>query len=57
MTGGSQLKQSIRLANVPQADFERQVKSEKPPTVTALADSRQPSRYAVTKRDNVDRGE
>jgi hypothetical protein len=33
-----QLKQSISVANVPSEDFERQVESETPPTVTALAD-------------------
>jgi hypothetical protein len=32
-----QLKQAIRVANVPREEFERQVESEKPPTVTALA--------------------
>lgn len=30
--------QAIRVANVPAADFERQVESPKPPTVTALAE-------------------
>ena len=29
---------AIRVANVPVADFERQVDSPKPPTVTALAE-------------------
>lgn len=29
---------AIRVANVPSADFERQVESETPPTVTALAE-------------------
>ncbi len=29
-----QLKQAIRVANVPKADFERQVESERPPTIT-----------------------
>lgn len=29
-------KQAIRVANVPREDFERQVESEKPPTITAL---------------------
>src|SRR5207253_10471608 len=33
-----QLKQAIRVANVPREDFERQVESESPPTVTALAE-------------------
>lgn len=33
-----QAKQAIRVANVPAADFERQVESPKPPTVTALAE-------------------
>ena len=33
-----QAKQAIRVANVPSADFERQVESPKPPTVTALAE-------------------
>lgn len=33
-----QLKQAIRVANVPREDFERQVESEKPPTVTGLAE-------------------
>jgi hypothetical protein len=32
-----QLKQAIRVANVSEAEFERQVESDKPPTVTALA--------------------
>jgi len=31
-----QMKQAIRVANVPSADFERQVESDKPPTVTKL---------------------
>jgi hypothetical protein len=30
--------QAIRVANVPDQDFERQVESQNPPTVTALAD-------------------
>ena len=33
-----QAKQAIRVANVPAADFERQVESPTPPTVTALAE-------------------
>jgi hypothetical protein len=33
-----QAKQAVRVANVPAADFERQVESPKPPTVTALAE-------------------
>ena len=33
-----QAKQAVRVANVPAADFERQVDSAKPPTVTALAE-------------------
>jgi hypothetical protein len=33
-----QLKQAERVASVPDADFERQVESDKPPTVTQLAD-------------------
>ena len=33
-----QAKQAIRVANVPAADFEKQVESKNPPTVTALAD-------------------
>lgn len=33
-----QAKQAIRVANIPAADFERQVESANPPTVTALAD-------------------
>ncbi|MGQ3297725.1 hypothetical protein [Reyranella sp.] len=33
-----QAKQAIRVANVPAADFERQVESPRPPTVTALAE-------------------
>lgn len=32
-----QAKQAVRVANVPDANFERQVESESPPTVTALA--------------------
>jgi hypothetical protein len=30
--------QAIRVANVPQADFDRQVESDRPPTVTKLAE-------------------
>lgn len=30
--------QAIRVANVPDADFERQVESPNPPTVTKLAE-------------------
>lgn len=33
-----QAKQAVRVANVPQADFERQVESANPPTVTKLAE-------------------
>ena len=33
-----QAKQAVRVANVPAADFECQVESVKPPTVTALAE-------------------
>lgn len=33
-----QMKQAIRVANIPAADFERQVESDNPPTVTALAE-------------------
>lgn len=33
-----QAKQAVRVANVPAAEFERQVESPKPPTVTALAE-------------------
>lgn len=33
-----QKKQAIRVANVPDADFERQVESQNPPTVTKLAE-------------------
>jgi hypothetical protein len=33
-----QAKQAIRVANVPAADFERQVESNKPSTVTKLAE-------------------
>lgn len=33
-----QMVQAIRVANVPAEDFERQVESQKPPTVTALAE-------------------
>lgn len=33
-----QAKQAIRVANVPADEFERQVESDKPPTVTALAE-------------------
>jgi hypothetical protein len=33
-----QAKQAIRVANVPAADFERQVESPTPPTVTKLAE-------------------
>lgn len=33
-----QAKQAVRVANVPQEDFERQVESANPPTVTKLAE-------------------
>lgn len=33
-----QIKTAIRVANVPEADFERQVESANPPTVTKLAE-------------------
>ncbi|NKC02405.1 hypothetical protein HED55_00385 [Ochrobactrum haematophilum] len=33
-----QAKQAVRVANVPQSDFERQVESANPPTVTKLAE-------------------
>lgn len=33
-----QLKQMIRVARVPQADFDRQIESDHPPTVTQLAE-------------------
>lgn len=33
-----QIKTAIRVANVPAAEFERQVESNKPPTVTTLAE-------------------
>lgn len=33
-----QAKQAVRVANVPAADFERQVESANPPTVTKLAE-------------------
>jgi hypothetical protein len=33
-----QIKQALRVANVPKEDFERQVESDNPPTVTALAE-------------------
>lgn len=33
-----QAKQAVRVANVPSEDFERQVESANPPTVTALAE-------------------
>lgn len=33
-----QIKTAIRVANIPAADFERQVESANPPTVTALAE-------------------
>jgi len=32
-----QLKTAVRVANVPESDFERQVQSDDPPSVTALA--------------------
>ena len=32
-----QAKQSIRVANVPEDDFEEQLESDKPPTITNLA--------------------
>jgi AraC-like DNA-binding protein len=32
-----QLKTMIRVANVPAEDFERQIESDAPPTITALA--------------------
>lgn len=32
-----QQKQATRVASIPEADFERQVESDAPPTVTALA--------------------
>lgn len=35
-----QLKQALRVANVPKADFERQVESARPPTITKLAELR-----------------
>ncbi|WP_050742986.1 MULTISPECIES: hypothetical protein [unclassified Shinella] len=40
-----QAKQAIRVANVPAAEFERQVESPKPPTITTLAEQ------GVQKRD------
>lgn len=33
-----QAKQSIRVANVPQEDFDKQVDSDKPPTIMSLAE-------------------
>lgn len=36
-----QVKTAIRVANVPDADFERQVESPNPPTVTKLAEQGQ----------------
>lgn len=33
-----QAKQAVRVANVPQEDFDRQVESANPPTVTKLAE-------------------
>jgi len=33
-----QRKTALRVANVPADDFERQVESDSPPTITALAD-------------------
>lgn len=33
-----QAKQSIRVANVPQEDFDEQVESDTPPTITSLAE-------------------
>lgn len=32
-----QAKQAVRVANVPEPDFERQVESDKPPTISQLA--------------------
>lgn len=32
-----QAKQAVRVANVPERDFERQVESDKPPTISQLA--------------------
>lgn len=40
-----QAVQSIRVANVPEESFEAQLESDKPPTITALADQgKQPSK-------------
>ena len=38
---------AIRLANVPEADFERQIESDDPPTVTRLAEQGRKSRPLV----------
>lgn len=37
-----QAKQAIRVANVPEADFEEQLESESPPTIESLAEQGSP---------------
>ena len=50
-----QAKQALRVANVPREDFERQVESDDPPTVTKLAEQgKKPSTAHLKGRDPKD---
>lgn len=49
---------AIRVANIPEHDFERQVESDKPPTVTALAEQgKKPAPRPVVDLKGRDPGE
>jgi hypothetical protein len=52
-----QLKQAVRVANVPREEFERQVESEEPPTVTALAAHAQRHRDGDGEQQHEDAGD
>ena len=45
-----QIKQAVRVANVPEEDFERQVESESPPSVTKLEEARAPRLSPAQRR-------
>jgi len=45
-----QIKNAVRVANVPADDFERQIESDNPPTVTKLAEQGKKSRSLILEQ-------